>query len=167
MDTDFYKFFLGGIKLFWVFKVQILTGLFISLSIFSYFYRKYLNYKRINSKQFENIDINDIREHEQLKAQMTGLELKMESGFEVITINLKNLTEKTDDILIQAKLTNGRITALEKHFLLKTFNFIQKNKILLNITRLTLLLIIFRVFEFIYSNISVSELIKKLTSLFF
>lgn len=151
--ADIYNFITSIVSWIWFYKVQILGGLFISLAIFEYFYKKYLAKKRkqqikqiknafsnlqriiivmseLNSDQFKDID--NIREHEQIKTAVEGLRIQMSSGFEVVELNLKTLERKTDDILLQAKTTNGRVTELEKGM---TFiNWLRRNKWYIGIT---------------------------------
>lgn len=175
----FYNFIIGFIEQY---ENIIIGSVFLGYAIFSYFYKEYLRQKRIkrlneiwkkinafkinikvmariDSKQFENIKEQDIREHEQIKAQMIGLELKMESGFEFMTIKLNSMDSNVKSILEQTTMTNGRVTKLEGHSAVKFFDFIKNNKFVTGI-------ILVGAYK-ILTWINIEEIYKKLFTLLF
>lgn len=179
MDSNNNMFLYSFIIILWSHKVQIIGGIIIGYIVFYENYKKYrerkkikniiskiseINYNikimsRINSDEFKKINEQDIREHEQIKAAMIGLELKMESGFEVINISLKSLDENVTAILDQTKITNGRVTALESHNSIKFFNFIKNYKVFAALIIIGLLALI----DFATRD----EFLKKIISLLF
>lgn len=143
MVADINVLFFDIINIFWEKKYIIVAGLFVAYCIFDYYYSEYLRKKRLkrlnqikhelkkilimtelNSDMFK--DIQNVKEHEQIKTAVEGLRVQLTAGFEVVDINLKSLEKKTDDILDQAKKTNGRVTELEKGMSFLTW--LRKNK---------------------------------------
>jgi hypothetical protein len=170
------------ISLLWEKKIIIIAGIFVAITIYNYVYKKVLRWKKIkrllnvkkelqiiksilsemtdfNSAHFDKIE--DIREHEQIKAAVDGLRVQMSAGFEVININIKTLDEKTDNILDQVKKTNGRVTAVENEVdnELGTVRFLKKRKIVAG-------LIILGIF-WLYDQFSNQDLIDKIIGLIF
>jgi hypothetical protein len=89
----------------------------------------------LNSDMYK--DIENIKEHEQIRAAIEGLGIRYNSGMELIHKDIKILDKKTDDILDQAKKTNGRVTELEKG--MSFINWVRKNKWYIGIFALALM----------------------------
>jgi hypothetical protein len=147
MDADFHSLVNYFIDLVWIYKVQIIGSIFVSLAIFEYFYKEYLAKKRkqqikqikcqlqkvkniikvmseLNSDMYK--DIQNVKEHEQIKAAIEGLRIQQSAGIELLQRDVKILDIKTDDILHQVKQTNGRVTELERG--MSFINWVRKNK---------------------------------------
>lgn len=106
------------------------------------------------------MDIDEIKsidsEHEKLWVKMDRMKAEQEKEFYMMNLILKDIQKTVSEGLVEQKKTNGRVTQLEKDYII--ISTLKKNKWLL-------LMITIGVFK-IYELIDLSWIYTKLISLF-
>ena len=183
MVTDIFNFFNCVISWVWVFKIQILASVFIGLSIFEYLYKAYLIDKRRKKALAIKMELNrikkkiltmgtenyNVKDFNELRTEVRIQGAENRAGLELIGATLITLEEKTDNILIETKKTNGRVTVLENETIpdiktkmnnaLGTVIFFRKRKWILALIALGLL--------WLYDAFTKNDLANKIVNYIF
>ncbi len=114
MVANIYNIISGWISLVWIYKIQILGSLFVTLTIFEYFYRIYL--KPIRQKQLHELKkiFSELKQGRLVMKDMTKNELE----HELLSKEIGNLADKIDS---DNKLITSQMNANQR-VLITQFN---------------------------------------------